>query len=97
ASDEVNFVDLDFAMVGPVVRDVSASFDHFWNSSSTWPIETLAGELVNEAALAKLRAKLTEKTADGEDSRYAKTLREDDGIRRLVAGDWQLQWAAKYR
>src|SRR4051794_20420047 len=32
ASDEVNFVDLDFAMVGPVVRDVSASFDHFWNS-----------------------------------------------------------------
>ena len=33
ASDEVNFVDLDFAMVGPVVRDVSASFDRFWNSA----------------------------------------------------------------
>ena len=27
ASDDVNFVDLDFAMVGPVVRQVSASFD----------------------------------------------------------------------
>jgi putative cardiolipin synthase len=24
-------------------------------------------------------------------------LREDDGIRRLVAGDWQLQWSAQYR
>jgi putative cardiolipin synthase len=30
--EEVNFVDLDFAMVGPVVRDVSASFDRYWNS-----------------------------------------------------------------
>ena len=27
ASDEVNFVDLDFAMVGPIVREASASFD----------------------------------------------------------------------
>ena len=32
ASDEVNFVDLDFAMVGPIVRDASASFDRYWNS-----------------------------------------------------------------
>ena len=97
ASDEVNFVDLDFVMVGPVVRDVSASFDHFWNSVSVWPIEALDAEAVNEAALAKLRTKLAEKAAEGEDSRYAKTLREDDGIRRLVSGDWQLQWSAEYR
>ena len=27
ASEEVNFVDLDFAMIGPIVRDVSHSFD----------------------------------------------------------------------
>ena len=32
ASEEVNFVDLDFAMVGPIVRDASASFDRYWNS-----------------------------------------------------------------
>ena len=41
AGDEVNFVDLDFAMLGPVVRDVSASFDKYWNSPSAYPMETL--------------------------------------------------------
>ena len=35
ASEEVNFVDLDFAMVGPVVQDASASFDRYWNSSGS--------------------------------------------------------------
>ena len=35
ASEDVNFVDLDFAMVGPVVRDVSVSFDRYWNASVT--------------------------------------------------------------
>ncbi len=39
ASEEINFVDLDFAMLGPVVRDVSASFDRFWNSPSAYPME----------------------------------------------------------
>ena len=32
ASEEVNFVDLEFAMIGPVVRDASVSFDKYWNS-----------------------------------------------------------------
>jgi putative cardiolipin synthase len=42
ASEEVNFVDLDFAMVGPVVRDASASFDRYWNSEVAYPIAVLA-------------------------------------------------------
>ncbi|HEY6123486.1 MAG TPA: phospholipase D-like domain-containing protein, partial [Steroidobacteraceae bacterium] len=41
ASDEFNFVDLDFGMIGPVVRDASASFDRYWNSPSAYPIEML--------------------------------------------------------
>ena len=97
ASGEVNFVDLDFAMVGPVVRDVSASFDRFWNSSSAWPMELLDGDSINEAALAKLRRKLAGKTGTARSSQYAQALRDNDGIRRLAAGDWPLQWSAKYR
>ena len=41
ASEDVNFVDLDFAMVGPVVRDASASFDKYWNSRAVYPISVL--------------------------------------------------------
>ncbi len=97
ASDVVNFVDLDFAMVGPVVRDVSASFDRFWNSASAWPMELLDASVVNEAALKSLRARLDEYTAGARQGEYARALREDDGIRRLVAGDWALRWASNYR
>ena len=97
ASDQVNFVDLDFAMAGPVVRDVSASFDRFWNSAAAWPIEALDASVVNEAALKILRARLDADAADTQQSPYAQALRADDGIRRLVAGDWALRWTSKYR
>jgi cardiolipin synthase C len=97
ASDQVNFVDLDFAMIGPVVRDISASFDHFWNSPSAWPIEALDAASVNEPALEKLRGALAERIAAAKDSLYPQSLRENDGIRRLVAGDWPLQWSSKYK
>jgi len=97
ASDAVNFVDLDFAMIGPVVRDVSASFDRFWNSASAWPMEVLDPSVVSEAALQALRARLDEKTGGPRQEAYARALREDDGIRRLVAGDWALRWTSKYR
>jgi len=97
ASEEVNFVDLDFAMVGPVVRDVSASFDRFWNSESAWPIRLLDPESVNEQALAKLRKKLDARAASPQAERYAQALRGDDGIQRLVAGDWALHWTPHYK
>jgi len=97
ASNEVNFVDLDFVMVGPVVRDVSVSFDRFWNSTSTWPIEVLDAASVNEAALERLRQKLAGHAATARDSTYAKSLRDNDGIRKLAAGEWALQWSSRYR
>ena len=51
ASKEVNFVDLDFAMVGPIVRDASASFDRYWNSPAAYPMALLAPDDVTTAAL----------------------------------------------
>ncbi len=97
ASGEVNFVDLDFAMIGPVVRDVSATFDRFWNSSAAWSMELLDPEAVNDAALARVRARLEERTRDAGSGRYAQALRGSDGVQRLVEGDWPLQWSSKYR
>ena len=59
ASEDVNFVDLDFALIGPIVRDASASFDRYWNASTTWPMRALDPGAVNEEALAEFE--------DGED------------------------------
>ena len=37
-----NFVDLDALIVGPVVADLSASFDQYWNSPVVLPISAVA-------------------------------------------------------
>jgi cardiolipin synthase C len=96
ANDGVNFVDLDFAMIGPVVRDASASFDKYWNSPLVYPIESLDAASVNKAELERLRALLTSHVREAENSRYATELRAGDAVKRLVAGDWPVQWASTY-
>jgi cardiolipin synthase C len=97
ASDEVNFVDLDFAMVGPIVREASASFDRYWNSPLSYPMEVLAPKAVTGEALQALRDRVKADTGAAEQSRYAQELRQNDALQRLIAGDWQLHWASNYR
>ena len=97
AHEEMNFVDLDFAMLGPIVRDASAWFDKYWNSASAYPIETLDAEGVTEEALGKLRNRLKKYTSETGNSRYAAALRADDVVTRMIAGDWPMQWSAKYQ
>ena len=96
AGDDVNFIDLDFAMIGPVVRDVSKVFDEYWNAPSAYPMETLDLEAVNDTALAKLRQKLAERLAGEEQGQYAAALRGDDVVKRMLGGDWPMQWSSKY-
>jgi len=97
ASDEVNFVDLDFGMVGPVVRDASASFDHYWNSPSAYPIQLLDAQAVDVKALEKLRLRLDEYARQSAGSHYALALREDPAVQRLISGDWSVEWSGTYR
>ena len=96
ASHEVNFVDLDFAMIGPVVREASASFDKYWNSPSAYPMEVLDKDAVDVVKLDQLRALLASRAREGEKSRYAEALKTDDAVQRLVAGVWPMQWSDKY-
>ena len=98
ASEDVNFTDLDFAMVGPVVRDASASFDKYWNSDSAYPMALLvpAGTITPEA-LEQLRGQLSKALEHADESRYAEELRNNDAVQRLVSGDWPMSWSAEYR
>ena len=40
---ESNFVDLDILATGAIVRDMSASFDSYWNNELAYPVEALLG------------------------------------------------------
>jgi len=96
ASEDVNFVDLDLAMVGPVVRDASASFDRYWNSPLAYPMDVLAPDAVSPTALDALRERIAPRVAEARASRFAAELGENDAVSRLVSGDWPMQWSAKY-
>jgi putative cardiolipin synthase len=55
ADQEISFIDLDVLAVGPVVREVSADFDRYWESASSTP----AAHVIRAAepgSLAVLRA-----------------------------------------
>ncbi|MEJ8845156.1 phospholipase D family protein [Variovorax rhizosphaerae] len=41
-STAANYIDIDVLSCGPVVRDLSASFDRYWNSAQAWSIQTVA-------------------------------------------------------
>jgi len=97
ASEEVNFSDLDFAMVGPIVRDASASFDRYWNSPLAYPMSLLSPENVTTAALDALRKRAAPKAAQETQSKFAEEVQENDAVQRLVAGDWPMQWTSQYR
>lgn len=43
-SEESNFVDLDVLAAGPIVRDMSSSFDHYWNNPLAYPVESLISQ-----------------------------------------------------
>lgn len=51
ASNDGNFVDLDVLTGGPVVKDLSRSFDRYWNNVRAYPVQSL----VSEADLLQLK------------------------------------------
>ncbi len=46
-----NFIDLDVVAAGPIVPQLSASFDAFWNSKYAYPISSLAAPVPAEPPL----------------------------------------------
>jgi len=92
AGEGVEFTDLDVVAVGPVVRDVSAAFDLYWNSPSAYPIASLVpppadGQAMLEAAFAATRA-------DPDAAAYREALRDSPQVRELVGGRLPFEWTA---
>jgi putative cardiolipin synthase len=46
-----NFVDMDVFAAGPVARDLSDEFDHYWNSEVVYPVGRIAGSALSTAQL----------------------------------------------
>ena len=57
-SHEANFRDLDVAAAGPIVPQIAAGFDGFWNSDWAYPVSSLVEHQATPADLEKLRTGL---------------------------------------
>ena len=53
-SDSGNFVDLDVLAAGPIVQDLSRSFDSYWNNERAYPVQSL----ITKDELDQLRARI---------------------------------------
>ncbi len=60
-SKESNFRDLDIAAAGPVVRQISNVYDHFWNGNWSVPIAALAGRTYTQEDFARVKQIMQQK------------------------------------
>jgi putative cardiolipin synthase len=90
AEERMNYVDLDVLAAGPVVRDVSASFDEYWNSNFAVPARVVVGQ-PKELSLEEARIRLAELEEEARHSDFGKALiksAKDDFARETFRLSW---------
>jgi putative cardiolipin synthase len=92
ANAKINFADLDVALVGPVVKEVSAEFDLYWNNQSAIPITALARQNTTPEQFAAKRAVLLAYHETAKSSAYAQSLRDSEFARQLRGRNISCHW-----
>jgi len=92
ANPEISFADLDVLGIGPIAKEVSASFDQYWNNELSYPIDVLT-----EKKLSPEEAESAKKTfyADMEkyrDSEYDIALMNSALYEKLKSNNVKLFW-----
>lgn len=92
ASHEFEFGDYDVFAAGPVVRDLSASFDAYWNNAVAIPVEALGGRPA-AVALDDYREILQDHRRRIAGSDYARRLATGEPLKGMISGRLPLVWA----
>jgi putative cardiolipin synthase len=92
ATSGVLFTDVDVMAAGPVVRDVSDSFDQYWRSQSSYPVRLLLppGDAGVLAGLATERQAMMEREAS---NAYTSALRESPFVHEMMEARLPVEWA----
>jgi cardiolipin synthase C len=93
ASSTVEFGDFDLAVGGPMVAQLSGSFDLYWNDRLAVPVETLTLGRASERDLETCRAKLAEHNLSMATSDYVRSLPAQDLLADMLSGKQRLVWA----
>jgi putative cardiolipin synthase len=93
AGKDLAFGDFDVLVAGPVVAEVSAQFDEYWNSEVVYPLASLVRAAVpGDDALRSLHARIEERLQALRDTPYARGLEESDLARAIVQKHVLLYW-----
>jgi putative cardiolipin synthase len=93
ARHNLNFVDLDLLTIGPIVNEISTSFDDYWNSHWATPIETLSRTKVVKQQLTKIRNKLKDKWHHAKNLHYFESLKQSALTQKIINGKIDFIWA----
>ncbi|MBC8118056.1 MAG: phospholipase D family protein [Burkholderiaceae bacterium] len=92
---ETVFADLDVLTFGPVTREVSRSFDRYWNSEWAVPITPVEATPDNDKRTAAL-AEFADRIKRVKASQYGESLRKSDPVGDLFAGRRAMVWATAH-
>lgn len=92
ANPDLAFADMDLLTIGPVVPQVSAAFDEYWNSTHVYPASSLV-QPVDPSSLAVLRETLKQRPGDKNAEAYIDALAHSDFATALHEGTARFQWA----
>ena len=91
---ETLFADLDVLTFGPVTREISRSFDRYWNSE--WALPVAAIDSTDREKVAARLAAFEARIAEIKQSSYGKLLKDGDPVAELLAGRRPLVWATAH-
>ena len=93
ANSEVDFSDFDVLAVGPVVPEISRTFDAYWNSQLAVPINFLyRNEELDQNALTQLRQDLLGYTNKIQHSVYAQAILTSETVQQLRQKKAKFYW-----
>lgn len=92
ASPEFEFGDYDLVAAGPVARELSKTFDEYWNSRLAIPVEALEGEKYHADIVSELRTALALHRRNMEGTEYLEKLATGEPLASTLSGKG-LTWA----
>ncbi len=93
ASTTLNLGDFDLAVAGPMVRELSRTFDLYWNDRLAIPVENLPLGKPSAADLEACRKALAAHKEKMATSSYVRSLPKSDLLAEFLSGARPLVWA----
>lgn len=93
ADPDVTFGDLDAALIGEAVPEVSASFDKYWNHSLAYPITTLYSNVLNEEQRIEKRNEFDDYIESQKTSDYSRMLANSELTQKILQHEVEYSWA----